>query len=252
MNRPIIKVLSLIVIVGLLNACATTPPGSNLDRSVFDTHKIREINIQQLNQSIQPEFVKGSAMGGVIGRVVGASVGVGAVGSIVNGVVDAGVNVLRKKKFEPVLASLGEFNANHTFKETLAQHLKGRAFDANLKLNPDFGHEDTKRTMVPTITPNIMMSENYESVGVLISAYTRQPDKRKPYHTFYFSQQFINDNPAAGNKDQNREFWIENPDALVKKINTGIDDVVQRFANDLNGNEHQLSENTKKPIFKRD
>ena len=209
----------------LLSAC--TGKKVELDRSIFDSRKVEAVRIDQLDSSLSAEKSNSGKKVGLIGGVAGVLIG---------SAVDANTNASRTKKLTPLSQALGEYDINKQIAASLENHLKGSAFAEQMRLDTNFDPKDkTKLFLVPRVTPNVIMAADYSSISVILNTITYQNDEgKKPHRGEYSAEYILYSQGEEVNKEDNFQFWSDNPDLLKENINATIDQAVNDFASDFN------------------
>ena len=82
------------------------------------------------------------------------------------------------------------------------------------------------------------MSSSYDVVDITLKVTTAQKSPRNTenqHKSTYSSQQLIDNASLESGKEENKQYWIDNPIILKEKIVNGLYDVAEQFADDFNG-----------------
>jgi len=208
-----------------LSACASTP---ELNRGLVHQEKIKTINLDKMDQNISIQV----ANNGVTGAAAG-----GLIGILVAGAIDGSTNTKRKKALEPYHEVLNDINVNMVLKNALEHNmLDSKAFSEDVVINTEYDKEIKKPYLTPILTPNVIMLANYSGVLVSIVASTAQESAKKKqnkYSSVYQSEQLM-DEAFLAKKEENKQYWKDNPLILKEKIVDGIYDAAKQFTDDFN------------------
>ena len=223
-----LKLILILTVCGAISACASNSP---LNRDLIHQEKIQTVNVTQLDENIS---IKASSSGLVIGAVAGGLIG-GAIGSAV----DSNINSGRKKNFASTQESINNFNVNVILKNALEHKLlDGKAFSDSVVIDTGFDQSVKKPYLIPVLTPSIVMSSSYDVVDITLKVTTAQKSPRNTenqHKSTYSSQQLIDNASLESGKEENKQYWIDNPIILKEKIVNGLYDVAEQFADDFNG-----------------
>ena len=218
--------LTIIIVISIfLSACAAKK--NQLDRSIFQSNKIEVIRIDQLGSNLSAEKSNRAKKIGLIGGVPGVLIG---------SVVDSKTNATRTKTLAPLTKALGDYDINQQILDSLSKQLTGRAFAARVNLDTSFeAKEKIKAFLVPRLTPSVVMSADYSSVTVLLEVITYQNRRgRKPHRGTYSAAHVLDDHGEEVTKEDNFQFWLDNPEILIENISEKIDQAVAEFIQDYN------------------
>ena len=223
--RKLIHLSTLLLVAGTLSACAGKK--IELDRTVFETQKVEVVRINQLGSILTAEKSNSGKKVGLIGGVAGVLIG---------SAVDANTNKSRAKKLTPLAQAMGEYDVNQKIIESLQKQLKGNAFNEQLRLDTNFDPKDkVKPYLVPRVSPSVVMAADYASISVVLNVVTYQNKEGKRPHKEKYSAEYILDSQGEKvNKEDNFQFWSDNPELLKENISATIDEAVSKFANDFN------------------
>ena len=223
-----LKLILILTVCGAISACASNSP---LNRDLIHQEKIQTVNVKQLDENIS---IKESSSGLFIGAVAGGLIG-GAIGSAV----DSNINSGRKKNFASTQESINNFNVNVILKNALEHKLlDGKAFSDSVVIDTGFDQSVKKPYLIPVLTPSIVMSSSYDVVDITLKVTTAQKSPRNTenqHKSTYSSQQLIDNASLESGKEENKQYWIDNPIILKEKIVNGLYDVAEQFADDFNG-----------------
>ena len=223
-----LKLILILTVCGAISACASNSP---LNRDLIHQEKIQTVNVTHLDENIS---IKASSSGLVIGAVAGGLIG-GAIGSAV----DSNINSGRKKNFASTQESINNFNVNVILKNALEHKLlDGKAFSDSVVIDTGFDQSVKKPYLIPVLTPSIVMSSSYDVVDITLKVTTAQKSPRNTenqHKSTYSSQQLIDNASLESGKEENKQYWIDNPIILKEKIVNGLYDVAEQFADDFNG-----------------
>lgn len=223
-----LKLILILTVCGAISACASNSP---LNRDLIHQEKIQTVNVKQLDENIS---IQESSSGLVIGAVAGGLIG-GAIGSAV----DSNINSGRKKNFASTQESINNFNVNVILKNALEHKLlDGKAFSDSVVIDTGFDQSVKKPYLIPVLTPSIVMSSSYDVVDITLKVTTAQKSPRNTenqHKSTYSSQQLIDNASLESGKEENKQYWIDNPIILKEKIVNGLYDVAEQFADDFNG-----------------
>jgi hypothetical protein len=234
------KYILLIAVAGLLNACATSPVA--IDQRAFNSNKIQELHIQPLKNNITP--VKQSTAS------IASTLGAGLIGSVASSVFDAGVHLTQKQKLNGMLERIKDYDVNVALKNILADKLQGEAFSDDLTIRERPAQATALPLMTPSIKPKVVMSKNYTTIGVVLDTRTLISKSQAPFKSAYFSERFIDESIVSDNKNDNKQYWVENPDVLINKIESGLAEIAQQFADEYNGENYKNGTSRKITRFK--
>lgn len=225
--RLFLLTTSCLVLIG----CASAP--IELNRLALQDNKISKIEYLPLEQSLDIEE-SGAGMDGA------AVAGAGLLGALVGAAIDAGVNSSRRSKFEPILESLGEFDANPVLENRLSE-IQGSVFTDNLRVE---AADNLKGDEVGTIKlrPTVIMNPTYSGITVSLTTSVAQPlEEDKTYSSIYVAMSGIDANVyAVGDEsaeekpeDAAKKYWIDQPEKLISKITSLIDEAVGYLVDDF-------------------
>ena len=160
----------------------------------------------------------------------------GVAGVLIGSAVDANTNKKRAKKLTPIEQALGEFDVNKQVSVSLQKHLSGGAFAEQVNFDTAFDpKEKLKSYLVPRVTPNVVMAADYSSISVVLNTVTYQNrEGKRPYRGTYTSEYILDSQGEEVTKEDNFQFWSDNPDILKQKITATIDEATLAFAKDFN------------------
>jgi len=211
-----------------LSACASTP---ELNRDLVHQEKIKTINLDKMEQNINIQVADSKTTGAILG---------GLPGLLVSGAVDGNVNSKRKKALEPFHEVLNDINVNMVLKNALEHSmLDSKAFSEDVVINTEYDKELKTPYLIPILTPNVIMLGDYSGVAVFIIASTAQESTKKKqnkYKSVYQSEQLMDESLLA-KREENKQYWKDNPLVLKEKIVDGIYDAAKQFADDFNADE---------------
>lgn len=224
------KLLAIIVISIGLSACASTP---ELNRELVHQQKIKTVNLNQLEQNISIDAANNRTTSALAGGLVGALVG---------GAIDANTNAKRRKALEPYHAVLDVMDVNKILKNALEHNLiEGNAFSDEVVIDTNFDKSVKANNLTPILTPSVVMLSNYSGIVVALSSSLSQDStdkKQRRYRSTYTSEQPL-DSALVTQKEDNKQYWLDNPIVLREKIFDGLYDVAKQFADDLNADQAQ-------------
>lgn len=228
MNTNLKKFLILCICIAS-SACSTTKV--QLNRDLVHQEKVNTINVNPMVENISIEL---SNSGTTTGVVAG-----GLVGALIGGAVDSSINSSRKKSFGEIQESTNVMGSNAILKNALTHYSEGNAFGENVIINLGFDNSIKKPYLLPILTPSITMSSNYGVIDILLKTSTTQKssnnsEKQNQYKGSYSSQQVIESDTLDASKEDNKQYWIDNPIILREKIVDGLYDVAKQFADDFN------------------
>ena len=228
MNRKLKLAITLLVCIAA-TACSTTK--TPLNRALVHQEKISTVNLKSIEQNITIELSSsGTSAGGA---------GAGVLGALVGAVVDSSVNSGRKNSFSEIQESTDVMSASMVLKNTLEHNLVGDAFSQELVIDSEYDQSIKKPYLIPILTPSIIMSPNYGVISILLTTQTTQTslkneEKQNRYNGSYSSQQLAESSSLSVSKEDNKQYWLDNPVALREKIVNGLYDVAKQFADDFN------------------
>lgn len=219
------KLLAVFLLAILLSACAGKK--IELDRAVFNSQKIAAVRIDSMSNTIE------SQKSG-IRKKVGPYAGVG--GFLISTAIDRSTNAQRNRKIAPLAEALGDYDIGEQVGESLEKHLKGNTFAENLAIDTNFDPKDkTKLYLVPTVIPSAIMSVDYSTVSVELAVQTYQNKSgKRPSSQSYTSEYVLDSQGEKVNREDNFQFWTDNPELLIEQVNTLIDEAAVKFALDYN------------------
>ena len=216
------KLILILIVCATATACSST---KNLDRTLVQQKKIKTVNLNQLDENIAIEKADS-------GLVTGAVIG-GVVGGVIGNAIDSGTNKKRKKGFALIQENINNINANAVLKNALQHNLVGSAFSENLIIDSEYDKSIKKPYLIPILKPSIVMSSNYSSFEVKLKASTTY-DGQKKYKSSYTVEKIADTPGLDPTKEQNKQFWADNPLILKEKLVDALYDVTKQFANDFN------------------
>jgi len=202
MNSANIKSTLITLILGLfLSACAGKKV--ELDRGVFESQKIKWVQLAQLASPLSSEV--------------------------------ASSNSARRKKIEPLVENLKGYDVNKTTFAAFDKALSGVAFGQPLQIETEFDAQNQKPFLVPQIQPAVVISADYSKilVAATVSIYQNKEGK-KPYKADYLSEQILDDGGEEVTKDDRYQFWLDNPEMIIEKIELGAQEIAEQMAEDFN------------------
>lgn len=219
------RLATLTLITLLLSACSGKKV--ELDRNVFETQKIEVVRVEQIESGLSAEI---STRGKEVGKFGGVS------GFVIGSLVDANTNSVRARSLAPLSKALSNYDINQQISDSLAKQLKGRAFTEQVRLDTSF---DPKRKayLTPQIMPNVIMAADYSSVTVILEVFTYQnKDSKQPHKGTYTAtaEHALDEQGKEISKEDNFQYWADNPEILIDNINQKIDEAVSQFAQDFN------------------
>jgi len=226
MNSANIKSILITLILGLfLSACAGKKV--ELDRGVFESQKIKWVQLAQLASPLSSEVASSAATTGAIAG--------GLVGVLIGGAIDANTNSARRKKIEPLVENLKGYDVNKTTFAVFDKALSGVAFGQPLQIETEFDAQNQKPFLVPQIQPAVVISADYSKilVAATVSIYQNKEGK-KPYKADYLSEQILDDGGEEVTKDDRYQFWLDNPEMIIEKIELGAQEIAEQMAEDFN------------------
>jgi len=217
------KTLTLLMLALLLSACASNPVTLNhaaLQEAKVGTVRLASLRTEITHQVSQDGANSGAVAGGLIGVLVGSAI-------------DSGVNSKRAQRLEALTEALGEYNPNLYLESALINEARGASFKAPIKVVVD-ASEQTQN--MPLVSPSYVVSPDFSNITVWLGVSLAQSnDKGKDFRTNYISEQRQD---VLGTDEENRQRWIDNPQDLVEKIETGLTEVTQKFVAEFNGLEY--------------
>lgn len=221
--------LSRLAVIGLvtifLSACAGKKV--ELNRTVFESQKIEVVRIDQMESTISAEKSNQAKKVGLIGGVAGVLIG---------SVVDNNTNAARAKSLTPLADALSNYDVNQQISDALAKHLTGSAFAEQINFDTNFDPKDkVKPYLVPRVTPSVVMAADYSGFTVTLNVVTYQnKEGKKPHKGEYIAEHLLDAQGEEVTKEDNFQFWLDNPDNLIESITKKIDEAVAAFATDFN------------------
>jgi len=215
------KLILILTFCAMATACTST---KTLDRTLVQQQKVKTVNLNLLDENISIDKTRtGVIVGGVAGGLIGGAIGAA---------VDSGTNARRKEGLSLIQQNINNINANAVLKNALQHNLVGNAFNDDLVILTAFDESDKKPYLTPVLKPSIVMSPNYSAFEVELKASTAY-DSQKRYKATYSSQKLANTSTGA-TKEQNKQFWADNPLILKEKLVDALYDVSKQFADDFN------------------
>ena len=219
------RLLTISLLAIFLSACAGKKV--ELDRAVLSSQKIEAVRIDQISNAI-------GSQKSTVAKKVGPFAGVG--GFLISTAIDRSTNARRNKKLAPLTEALADYDISKQTETALRKNLKGNVFASELNIDSNFDPKDkTKPYLVPTVTPSAIMAANYSKMSVELAVVTYQnKDGKRPNKQSYVSEYVLDSQGEKVNKEDNFQFWSDNPELLIERINMLIDEAASKFALDFN------------------
>jgi len=221
-----LRLFSIFSICLMSTACSTT----SLNRTLVHEEKIKIVYVNELNGNISIE--KSNS-----GKIIGTGVG-GVVGALVGNAIDSNTNSKRAEGLTILQGKINDFNVNKIIQNALTHHVQdSAAFSDEVEVTSEFDSTVKKPYLIPVLTPSIIMSADYSSIDITLKTSTSQKainsdTKQNQYKGKYESNQIISS--ASTSKDENKQYWIDNPVDLKERVVNGLYDVTKQFADDFN------------------
>ena len=221
-----LRLFSIFSICLMSTACSTT----SLNRTLVHQEKIKIVYVNELNGNISIE--KSNS-----GKIIGTGVG-GVVGALVGNAIDSSTNSKRAEGLTILQGKINDFNVNKIIQNALTHHVQdSAAFSDEVEVTSEFDSTVKKPYLIPVLTPSIIMSADYSSIDITLKTSTSQKainsdTKQNQYKGKYESSQIISS--ASTSKDENKQYWIDNPVELKERVVNGLYDVTKQFADDFN------------------
>lgn len=224
MNTHLTLLTTLLVCL-VLSGCAST---STLNRELVHKEKIKTVKVNRMEQNINIQQADSTTTGAVAG---------GLIGVLISSAVDSSSNEKRQTALEPFIEMLVGLDVNKILKNALEHTLSGgSAFVEDVDVNVNYGEGIASPFLTPIVTPKVIMLANYSGVRADLHVSTSQGNNGKKQNKFvsvYSSKQLM-DTTSLAKREQNKQFWKDNPVLLREKIVNALYDATKQFADDFN------------------